>query len=64
MQITVVSENKAKAIRHSFTRHRLALLQRLTGQFSADTLHYRKICAVPSAFFAHIFRPRNVPANA
>jgi hypothetical protein len=33
-------------------------------QFSTDTLHYRKICAVPSALFAHIFRSRNVPANA
>jgi hypothetical protein len=29
--------------------------------FSADPLRYRKICAVPAALFAHIFRPRNAP---
>jgi hypothetical protein len=33
-------------------------------QFSMDPLRYRKICAVPSALFAHILRPHNVPANA
>jgi hypothetical protein len=51
-------------MRRSFTLHHHALVPCLTGQFSVDPLRYRKICAVPSALFAHILRPHNGPANA
>jgi hypothetical protein len=51
-----------RARSHRFPASLVATVSNL--QFSSDTLHYRKICAVPSALFAHIFRPHNVPANA